>query len=57
MKSQLTEEQLKRPAGNDFSEGGQEASAHCTEHLLQLLRELGMEEAELGPRIGDSLEQ
>jgi len=57
MKSQLTEEQLKRPAGNAFSEGGLEASAHCTEHLLHLLRELGMEEAELSARIGDSSEQ
>jgi sugar phosphate isomerase/epimerase len=46
MNAQLTEEQLKRPAGFAFSEGGREASAHCTEHLLRLLHELGFEENE-----------
>ncbi|SEC77721.1 sugar phosphate isomerase/epimerase family protein [Paenibacillus sp. GP183] len=44
MKTQLTEEQLKRPAGNVFSEGGREASAHCMEHLSRLLHEMGLDE-------------
>lgn len=38
--SQLTEEQLKRPSGHSFSEGGEEASRQCVESLLRLLREL-----------------
>lgn len=41
MKSKLSEEQLKRPAGNAFSEGGREASEHCIEHLYGLLSDLG----------------
>ncbi|MFC0330296.1 sugar phosphate isomerase/epimerase family protein [Paenibacillus sepulcri] len=42
--SKLTEEQLKRPMGNSFSDGGREASAQCVESLLALLGELGMEQ-------------
>ncbi|WP_052487428.1 sugar phosphate isomerase/epimerase family protein [Gordoniibacillus kamchatkensis] len=37
----LTEEQLKRPMGQSFSDGGKEASEQCVRSLLALLRELG----------------
>ncbi|UQZ86329.1 Xylose isomerase-like TIM barrel [Paenibacillus konkukensis] len=39
LRSELTEEQLKRPSGYAFSEGGEEASRQCLEHLFSLLRE------------------
>jgi L-ribulose-5-phosphate 3-epimerase len=38
--SKLTEEQLKRPAGYLFSEGGEEASRQCLGSLFQLLKEV-----------------
>lgn len=38
--SPLTEEQLKRPAGSDFSAGGEEASRECLDSLFVLLQEL-----------------
>ncbi|MCY9670228.1 sugar phosphate isomerase/epimerase [Paenibacillus alginolyticus] len=37
----LTEEQLKRPMGASFSDGGKEASEQCVRSLKDLLRELG----------------
>ncbi|SMF91915.1 Sugar phosphate isomerase/epimerase [Paenibacillus uliginis N3/975] len=37
LQSELTEEQLKRPAGYAFSEGGLAASRECVESLKQLL--------------------
>jgi L-ribulose-5-phosphate 3-epimerase len=37
LKSKLTEEQLKRPAGNSFSLGGMEATEQCLESLLRIL--------------------
>ncbi|WP_028547410.1 sugar phosphate isomerase/epimerase family protein [Paenibacillus sp. UNC451MF] len=40
LQSTLTEEQLKRPSGYSFSEGGEEASRHCLEHLFSLLKEI-----------------
>ena len=40
LRSELTEEQLKRPAGYAFSEGGLEASEECVRSLKQLLQEL-----------------
>ncbi|MDQ0338565.1 sugar phosphate isomerase/epimerase [Caldalkalibacillus uzonensis] len=40
LKSKLTEEQLKRPSGNSFSEGGYEASTECVQSLDQLLAEV-----------------
>jgi len=40
LQSELTEEQLKRPSGYAFSEGGEEASRQCLEHLFRLLKEV-----------------
>ncbi|SDC22955.1 Sugar phosphate isomerase/epimerase [Paenibacillus sp. UNCCL117] len=40
LRSKLSEEQLKRPAGYAFSEGGEEASRQCLESLSRLLLEL-----------------
>ncbi|WP_159888731.1 sugar phosphate isomerase/epimerase family protein [Paenibacillus puerhi] len=40
LRSKLSEEQLKRPAGYAFSEGGEEASRQCLESLAGLLKEL-----------------
>ena len=37
--SLLTEEQLKRPAGYAFSEGGEEATRQCLDSLLDLMKE------------------
>ncbi|MFC5447751.1 sugar phosphate isomerase/epimerase family protein [Paenibacillus aestuarii] len=39
--SVLTEEQLKRPMGASFSDGGKEASEQCVRSLLDLLAEVG----------------
>jgi len=39
--STLTEEQLKRPMGASFSDGGKEASEQCMHSLLELLKEVG----------------
>ncbi|WP_282940821.1 sugar phosphate isomerase/epimerase family protein [Paenibacillus sp. RC67] len=40
LQSTLTEEQLKRPSGYSFSEGGEQASRQCLEHLFSLLKEI-----------------
>ncbi|ULL18171.1 hypothetical protein DVH26_29135 [Paenibacillus sp. H1-7] len=40
LRSKLTEEQLKRPSGHLFSEGGEEASRQCLQSLFGLLGEL-----------------
>ena len=38
----LDEEQLNRPGGSDFSEGGEYASRVCLDNLFAMLRELGL---------------
>ncbi|MEK8126321.1 sugar phosphate isomerase/epimerase family protein [Paenibacillus filicis] len=40
LRSKLSEEQLKRPAGYAFSEGGEEASRQCLDSLFTLLEGL-----------------
>lgn len=37
-KEKLSEEQLMRPGGEDFSEGGYAASEHCLTHLMELIK-------------------
>ncbi|MDR0271607.1 sugar phosphate isomerase/epimerase family protein [Paenibacillus sp.] len=40
LQSTLSEEQLKRPAGYDFSAGGEAATKECLESFLHLLKQL-----------------
>ncbi|MCM3269828.1 sugar phosphate isomerase/epimerase family protein [Paenibacillus elgii] len=40
LRSQLTEEQLKRPSGSAFSKGGEEASRECMDSLLRLMESI-----------------
>lgn len=43
---ELTEEQLKRPAGQSFSEGGETATRECLDSLFALIKELFPETSE-----------
>lgn len=40
LKEKLSEDQLMRPGGNDFSEGGYAASKDCLNHLMDLIKSL-----------------
>lgn len=47
LSSELTEEQLKRPAGQSFSEGGEAATRECLDSLFALIKELFPETSSL----------
>lgn len=46
LNASLTEEQLKRPAGYSFSEGGEEATIDCLNSLFELLEQNGFRHRE-----------